>query len=170
VGEYLDLPAREVIERLTTIPQIVIARVNGHCFTGALELVLACDLAIVALEAKLGDTHAKWGLRPSWGMSQRLIRVVGMSRARELSYTARTFSGAEAAEWGIAVRSVPLDELDDAVNEVVDAITSNSRGSLAAYKDLYRRALDVGQSEGLSYESSTDFSIEDTDERIARFK
>jgi enoyl-CoA hydratase len=170
VGEFLDQPARAVIDRLTTIPQVVIARVNGACFTGALELVLACDLAIVASEAKLGDTHAKWGLRPSWGMSQRLVRVVGITRARELSYTGRTFSGAEAGEWGIATRSVPLAELDEAVNALVSAIISNSRGSIAAYKDLYRRALDGGQAEGLAYEASTDYPIEDTDGRIAGFR
>jgi enoyl-CoA hydratase len=74
VGDYLDVPARRVIDRLTTIPKIVIARVNGFCFTGALEMVLACDLVVVANEARLGDTHAKWGLRPTWGMSQRLPR------------------------------------------------------------------------------------------------
>ena len=77
VGDYLDEPARQVIDRLTTIPKIVIARVNGFCFTGALELVLACDLVVVANEARLGDTHAKWGLRPTWGMSQRLARNCG---------------------------------------------------------------------------------------------
>ena len=73
---------------LSHMPKVTIACVNGFCFTGALELALACDLMVVAEEAKLGDTHAKWGLRPTWGMSARLMRAVGPVRARELSYTA----------------------------------------------------------------------------------
>src|SRR6185436_18670076 len=105
VGDILDVPARRVTTLLTTIPKIVIAKVNGFCFTGALELVLACDLAIAADGAKFGDTHAKFGLRPTWGMSQRLVATVGITRARELSYTARTFTGSQAADWGLVTRA-----------------------------------------------------------------
>jgi enoyl-CoA hydratase/carnithine racemase len=170
VGDVLDLPARDAIRRLTTIPKVVIARVNGFCFTGALELALACDLMVVADEAKLADTHAKFGLRPTWGMSQRLVRTVGVARARELSYTARTFSGSDAAAWGLAVRSVPRAELDDAVAELAEAIVANSAGSLAAYKDLYRQALDRGLGDGLDYEAGTDYPITDTEERVASFR
>jgi enoyl-CoA hydratase/carnithine racemase len=170
VGDLLDVPARDVIRRLTTIPQVVIARVNGFCFTGALELVLACDLVVTASEAKLADTHAKWGLRPTWGMSQRLVRAVGVSRARELSYTARTFTGSEAAAWGLAVRAVPLAELDGAVAELAGAVAANSAGSIAAYKDLYRRALDTVQDDGLAYEAATLYPIADTEERLAGFR
>jgi enoyl-CoA hydratase/carnithine racemase len=169
VSDVLNRNARAVIGLLTTIPQIVIAKVNGFCFTGALELALACDLVVVADEAKLGDTHAKWGLRPTWGMSARLIRVVGVARARELSYTARTFSGTEAAEWGLAVRSVPLADLDGAVDELVATLTENSAGSLAAYKDLYRHALDLGLAEAVAFEERTAYPIADAAERVAGF-
>jgi enoyl-CoA hydratase len=170
IGDILDLPARAVIERITTMPKIVIARVNGHCYTGALELVLACDLVIAADEAKFGDTHVKWGLRPSWGMSQRLGRVVGIARARELSYTARTFTGPEAAAWGLAVRSVPLADLDGAITKLVAPIIANSAGSLAAYKDLYARSLDGGLAAGLAYEAATRYPITDTEERVGSFR
>lgn len=170
VGDYLDVPARRVIDLLTTMPQVTVARVNGFCFTGALELALACDLVVTASEARWADTHAKWGLRPTWGMSQRLIRAVGPTRARELSYTARTFTGAEAAAWGLAVRAVPLEQLDAAVAELVQAIAANSPGSVAAYKDLYREALDAGLGAGLAYEAESRFPITDTQERIASFR
>jgi enoyl-CoA hydratase len=169
VGDYLDIPARAVIRQLTSLPKIVIARVNGFCFTGALELALACDLVIAADEAKFGDTHAKWGLRPTWGMSQRLAGVIGITRARELSYTARTFSGSEAAAWGLAIRSVPATQLDDAVAEVVDALVANSVGSLVAYKDLYGQALESGLSVGLTYEADTTYDITDTHDRLGDF-
>ena len=170
VGDVLDVPARRVTELLTTMPQVVIAKVNGHCFTGALELVLACDLVVTADEATFGDTHAKWGLRPTWGMSQRLLRLVGTAKARELSYTARTFKGAEAAAWGLAMRSVPLAELDAAVDDLAATIAANSAGSLAAYKNLYRHALDGGLADGLAYEAATSYAIDDTEERVASFR
>jgi enoyl-CoA hydratase/carnithine racemase len=170
VGDLLDSPARAVTERLTTIPKVVVARVNGPCFTGALELVLACDLAIATENATLGDTHAKFGLRPTWGMSQRLVAAVGVTKARELSYTARTFSGREAAAWGLVNGAVPPDRLDDAIDELVVAIRGNSPGSLAAYKDLYRQALDTGMTDGLAYEAATDYPITDTEPRIAGFR
>lgn len=170
VGDILDVPARRAIELLTTMPKVVVAKVNGFCFTGALELALACDLIVVAEAAKLGDTHAKFGLRPTWGMSQRLIRLVGAARARELSYTARTFTGAEAAAWGLAVRTVPAPELDGAVDELVAALLANSGDSQAAYKDLYRAALDHGLASGLAYEASTSYEIADTEQRVAGFR
>lgn len=170
VGDVLDLPARRVTALLSTMPQVTIAKVNGFCFTGALELALACDLVVVAEEAKLADTHAKFGLRPSWGMSQRLLRLVGPARARELTYTARTFTGSEAAEWGLAARAVPLAELDAAVAGLVDAIVANSAGALAAAKDLYRVALDGGLADGLAYEAATHYEIDDTEERVGSFR
>jgi enoyl-CoA hydratase/carnithine racemase len=170
VGPLLDVPARRAIRVLTTMPQIVVAKVNGHCFTGALELALACDIIVVAEDAKLADTHAKFGLRPTWGMSQRLIRLVGAARARELSYTARTFTGGEASVWGLAARAVPAEALDAAVEEFVGIILGNSQGSLAAYKDLYRHALDTTQESGLAYEAATSYEIPDTEARIASFR
>lgn len=170
VGDLLDSPARRAISTITRMPKVVIAKVNGACFTGALELALACDLMVVASEAKLGDTHAKWGLRPTWGMSQRLPRAVGGARARLLSYTARTFSGMEAAAWGMAVLAVPGDQLDEAVASLATEVAACSPGSLAAYKDLYRQGADVGLSEGLAYEAATSYPITDSEERVAAFR
>ena len=170
VGDILDVPARRITARLSTMSAATIAKVNGHCFTGALELALACDLMVTAEEAKLGDTHAKFGLRPTWGMSQRLPLAVGRAKARELSMTARMFSGAEAAEMGMACRAVPASELDAVVNELAAAIAGNSAGSLAAYKDLYAASEQLGVTDGLAYEAATVYPIEDTDERLASFR
>jgi enoyl-CoA hydratase/carnithine racemase len=170
VGDVLDLPARSVIDKIASLPAVVVAKVNGACFTGALELALACDIVVVAEEAKLGDTHAKFGLRPTWGMSQRLPALVGPARARWLSYTARTFTGAEAAAWGLAARAVPREGLDAAVDELVQSVAANSAGSLRAYKDLYRAAEREALPDGLAYEAATDYPISDTAERLAGFR
>ena len=170
VGDYLDIPARAVTDAIASLEAIVIAKINGFCFTGALELALACDLIITADEAKFGDTHAKWGLRPSWGMSQRLPHLVGPQRARLLSYSAMTFTGVQAAEWGLASASHPLAGLDAAVDALAITIAENSKGALLAYKDLYRAADVLELAEGIAYEESTQYEIDDTEPRIAQFR
>ena len=170
VGDLLDLPARRVTSLLATMAPVTVAKVNGFCFTGALELAIACDIVVVAAEAKLGDTHAKFGLRPTWGMSQRLPSLVGLAKARELSHTARNFSGTEAHEMGLAARCVAHAELDSAVDELTAELVAASGGSQRAYKDLYRTAAEVSLTEGLAYEAATDYSIDDTDERLADFR
>jgi enoyl-CoA hydratase/carnithine racemase len=170
VGDEIDVPGRRALDLITTMPQVVIAKVNGYCFTGALELVLACDLVVVSEDAVFGDTHVKWGLRPSWGMSQRLIRIVGVARARELTYTARRFTGSEAAAWGLAVAALPPDELDEAVEDLSARIVENSAGAIAAVKDLYRAALDCGLADGLRYEAEARYEIDDTAARLATFQ
>lgn len=170
VGAILDDPARRITHRLSTMGKVSIAKVNGHCFTGALELALACDLMVTANEAKLGDTHAKFGLRPTWGMSQRLPAAVGRAKARELSMTARMFTGIEAAEMGMACQSVPAAELDHVVAELANSIAGNSAGSLAAYKDLFAASERLGVEDGLGYEAATEYPITDTNERLASFR
>lgn len=170
VGDILDVPARSLTDKLANGRLITIAKVNGFCFTGALELALACDLMVTADEAKIADTHAKFGLRPTWGMSQRLPALVGMARARELSYSARTFSGREAAEMGMACQSVPIGDLDATVDALAASICESSAGSLAAYRDLYQAAESSGLDAGLAYEYGHDYEIADTEERLASFR
>ncbi|GIS18941.1 MAG: hypothetical protein CM15mP120_08570 [Pseudomonadota bacterium] len=86
----------DAIERL---PQPVIAAVQGHCYTGALELAIACDLLVAADTAKFSDTHGKWGMSPTWGMSQRLPRRVGLLAAKEMMFSGRVIGGEEAVAW-----------------------------------------------------------------------
>ncbi len=168
VGDLLDVPARRLTQTLSSMPKPVIAAVNGFCFTGALEIALACDLLIAADEAKIGDTHARWGLRPTWGMTQRLPDTVGIARARELSYTARSISGVEAAQIGLAVRSAPAGEFAAAVQALIDEVLPNSSESFVAYKDLYRERLPLDA--GLAREYEHDYTFTDTDERLAGFR
>lgn len=168
VGDILDVPARRLTTLLSSMPKPVIAAVNGFCFTGALELALACDIMLAADNAKIADTHAKFGIRPTWGMTQRLPAAVGITRARELSYTARTISGVEAVEIGLAARSAPADGYDAALADLIGEILPNSSEAFVAYKDLYREqeTTDVG----LANEYGTDYSFTDTAERLADFR
>lgn len=170
ISTVLNDAARAFIDTVLNLPKVVIAKINGYCFTGALELALACDLIVAAEEAKLGDTHAKWGLRPTWGMSARLPSIVGVQKARELSFTADTFTGREAAAWGLANRAVPLTELDAAVQTLTEKILANSRGSLAAYKVLYNGGIGKTVTEAVEFEKQSKFVIEDSNERVEKFR
>jgi enoyl-CoA hydratase/carnithine racemase len=170
VGDFLDLPARRLIEQIQSMDAVVIAAVNGFCFTGALEIALACDLVVAAEEAVFADTHAKFGLRPTWGMSQRLPNAVGAARARLLSLTARRLTGREACEWGLAAIAVPQEALQETVAGLAAEIAANSPGSLAAYKDLFKAHERLGTAAGVQYEAGTQYVIADTNERLQSFR
>lgn len=172
VGDVFDGAAYEAtnVIRRSSLP--VIAKVHGFCFTGALEIALHCDFIYTTEKTKFGDTHAKWGLRPSWGMSQNLARAVGVRRARELSFTATTFTGVEAVRWGLALEAAKDDDaLTTLVNEKAQAIAAGSPGAISAYKKLYQlheenRPLE----EALDEEVRLDFpEITDTADRLAEF-
>ncbi len=159
-------------DKLRLCPLPVIAKVHGFCFTGALEIALHCDFILTTRDTKFGDTHAKWGLRPSWGMSQNLARAVGVRRARELSFTAASFDGVDATAWGLANAAfADKAALDAQTLARAKAIAAGSRGALAAYKDLYRlheesRALE----EALDEEVARDYpEITDTKARLEGF-
>lgn len=172
VGDILDLPARALTHKIATIAQPVIARVNGFCFTGALELALACDLIVVSENARLGDTHAKWALRPTWGMSQRLPARIGIAKARELSYTARTLTGTDAVTLGLANAVAADDQLDTVIDALIAEMRPNSAAAFAAYKDLYRIAENAGLDDGLAGEADTDYPFDtaETEARLAAFR
>ncbi len=166
-GRDFNERAARFTHLLETIPQATLARVHGPCFTGGLELAVACDLLVAADEAVFADTHAKLGFRPTFGLTQRLPRRVGVMRARELSFTARRFGGREAAAMGLALTSVPLAELDAAVAALAAQIAENSLGSIAAYKSLYRDSLNLGLDAGLLHERTAQIEIKDRAERQA---
>jgi enoyl-CoA hydratase len=172
IGDLFDVPAREVRKAIREIGKPVIAKVHGFCYTGALEIALHCDLIYTTATTKFGDTHAKFGLRPTWGMSQTLSQAVGVRRAKELSFTARTFLGSDALQWGLVNDAVEdQDALDELIAKRAGTIAANSQGSVAAFKDLYRLA-----QQGLSVDDALDEEtnrtygvIEDTAERLAGF-
>lgn len=137
---------------LETMPQATIARVHGICFTGGLEVSLGCDFLVCADEARFADNHAKLGFVPMWGLSQRLPRRVGMQRAREMSFTAREYSGHEAVEIGLVLKSVPLAQLDASIDELANAILKNNPRSISIYKKLYDKAQNSFLSDGIQYE------------------
>ena len=153
VARRFSEQARALALRFETMPQAAIAQVQGYCFTGALELALGCDLIVAADDTVFCDTHGKLGLRPGWGLSQRLPRRIGGQRAREMSFTARRIGAEEAVRIGLALEAVPRAALDARVRELALQIAEMNPDSIAAYKALYRAA-EAGLDEGLAFETS----------------
>ncbi len=160
----------KTVERLARLPQPVVAAIHGHCYTGGLELALAADLLIAAETARFADTHGKWGLTPLWGMSQRLPRRVGVSRAKELMFTSRTVSAPEALAIGLVDGCVPDDRLDEEIVGLTAAIVANSSFSNRANKQLIEATDGLGLSAGLRFEREKSPGMApDAKDRIARF-
>lgn len=156
IAEHEPAPSRhfepETVDALEQLPQPTIARLHGHCFTGGLELALACDLLVAAESTTLGDTHGQWGLVPIWGMSVRLPERVGRSTAKELMFTSRRVSAADAVELGLVDHCVPDDELDDAVAALTAEISRNSTGTNRIVKRLLSDRQERTRSEALLHE------------------
>ena len=169
VGDDLNNAARDLQCAIEDVPKPVIGMVNGFCLTGGLELALACDFIIAADEARFGDTHTRWGLRCTWGMSRRLPCRVGEGKARELTYTAEMISGAEAARIGLANKSVPVSKLEETVGEIAEKILANSADAVAAHKHLYSQSRKEIMAKGLERECTTMPEISDTLERLTGF-
>ena len=169
VGAEINRMAWRTMEAIESLPKPVIAMVNGYCLTGALEVALACDMIIASENAIFGDTHARWGLRPTWGLSQRLPRAVGVMKAKELSFAAETISAQQAERIGLINQVAPAHRLEEVAHELAGKMLSNSRGSLAAYKTLINQGMKADLATGLKIEAETITVIEDTVDRLKSF-
>jgi len=173
IGDLFDKPAALAWETFRKSRCPIIAKVHGACFTGALEMALHCDFIFTTLDTKFGDTHAKFGLRPTWGMSQTLSQAIGVRKAKDMSFSARTVLGDEAVRLGIANEAVEdKDALDALVDKRASQIASNSQASVSAFKDLYNVAQSgLSMDDALKEEFSREYpDIKDTNDRLAGFK
>jgi enoyl-CoA hydratase/carnithine racemase len=159
-----------VVERLGRLPQPVIAAVHGVCYTGGLELALACDLIVADATARFADTHGKWGLVGAWGMSQRLPRRIGLSAAKRMMMTGRTVEAAEAQDLGLVDLLAPAGALDELLADLTGEVLANSWHTNFATKRLLRETDGMSLAEGLAHEHYRYPGFApDYQERIARF-
>ena len=160
----------KVIEALAALPQPVITAVHSHCYTGALELALAGDLIVASRNAKFADTHGKWALQPVWGISQRLPRKIGNSKATEMMLTAQTYSAQQALDMGLVVQIFEDDAFEESAVDYCKKILENSWHSLFGYKKLLTATDGMNLAEGLAYEVYNGAGVgADMQERIAGF-
>jgi enoyl-CoA hydratase len=133
----------------------VIAAVNGAAATAGFELALACDMIFVAKGAKFLDTHARVGIVPGWGLSQRLPRLIGINRAKEISLSGNALSAERAYEWGLANRICPPETLIDEAR----ALATDICGCVPGIMEQVKTMIDTGYSmlfdEAMEYELQT---------------
>jgi enoyl-CoA hydratase len=103
--------AVRMIESIGAFDRPLIGAINGVAVTGGFELALMCDFLIASTEARFADTHARVGIAPGWGLSQKLSRIIGIGRAKELSFTGNFIDAATAERWGLVNRVVEPDAL-----------------------------------------------------------
>jgi enoyl-CoA hydratase len=141
-----------VFDRIEGLPQVVVAGVHGLALAGGLELTLVCDLVVADADARLGDQHANFGLIAGGGASQRLPRIVGARRAKELMLLGGWLSAAQALDWGLVTRIAPAGELATVLDDLARQLAAKSGAAARAVKDLVNRAGDGTRAEGLERE------------------
>jgi enoyl-CoA hydratase len=135
----------------------VIGAINGVAITGGFEVALACDILIASENARFADTHARVGIMPGWGLSQKLSRMIGISRAKELSLSGNFLDATTACAWGLVNRVVPAADLLPAAIKLAQDIASADPGMVGAYKKLIDEgyALPFGQALAHEHEVSS---------------
>jgi enoyl-CoA hydratase/carnithine racemase len=159
--------------RIERLKAPVIAAINGLALGGGLELALACDLRVIGESAKLGAPEVNFGLMPSYGGTQRLPRVVGVAKAKELIFTGNMVTAAEAVRIGLANKSVPAGQELRAARDLAHTIGQRAPRAVQAAKRALREGLERPLEEGLEIEArafeSEVLPSEDLGEGIAAF-
>jgi enoyl-CoA hydratase/carnithine racemase len=140
------------VNRVEALPQPVIAVLNGVAFGGGLELALACDLRIASSEAKMGLTEVSLGIIPGAGGTQRLPRLIGLGKAKELIYTARRITASEALEINLINEVVEKEDLLKRATELAREIAKNAPLSLIQAKIAINKGIEVDLTTGLKIE------------------
>src|SRR5262249_27226080 len=133
----------DLIGAMESFDRPIIGAVNGVAITGGLELALACVFLIASSNARFADTHARVGIMPGWGLSQKLSRLVGIGRAKEISLTGNFVSAEEAERIGLVNRVVAPDRLLPTCEQLARDMLSCEPGMVRAYK----RVIDRGYAE-----------------------
>jgi enoyl-CoA hydratase len=142
----------DVIRALGALPQPIIGAINGFAVTGGFELALACDVLVAAREARFADTHARVGILPGWGLSQKLPRWIGIARAKELSLTGNYLSAEQAERFGLVSRVVERDALLETCRALARDMLSCDPATLRGVKQVIDRGYATTLGEGLRLE------------------
>ncbi|GAA0479539.1 enoyl-CoA hydratase [Actinoplanes capillaceus] len=153
-------------DAIAQIPKPVVAAVTGYALGGGCELALACDWRVIAEDAKLGQPEIKLGIIPGAGGTQRLARLIGPARAKDLIFSGRMVDSDEALRIGLADRVVPADQVYAAAVDLVRQYTTGPALALRAAKQAVDGGLSVDLAAGLALESHLFAGLFATDDRV----
>jgi enoyl-CoA hydratase/carnithine racemase len=167
---YADMAQRApalsgAFDAIARIPKPVVAAVAGYALGGGCELALACDWRVVAEDAKLGQPEIKLGVIPGAGGTQRLARLIGPARAKDLVLTGRTVEAEEALRIGLADRVVPAGQVYEAAVALVLPYASGPAQAVRAAKLAIDGGLEMDLAAGLAWESQLFAALFATDDR-----
>jgi enoyl-CoA hydratase len=171
-GRKLALLAKAAFEKLENMRQVSIAAVNGFALGGGCEIAMACDIRVASENAKFAQPEVGLGIIPGFGGTQRLPRLVGRGRAKELIFTAEMIDAQEACRIGLVNRVVPLAELLDKCREMAKKIMAQSSFAVSMAKAAINAGLDVDLNSGLKLEAdlfAVTFATADKKEGMTAF-
>ena len=164
--------SRKTFDAIANLPQATICAVNGYALGGGFEIAMCCDFILVSEKAKLGLPEIKLGLLPGGGGTQRLPRLAGPMRAKEILMTGRMITAAEAVEYGAALEVCAPDALMPRAMELAECLAGQAPVALREAKRIVDDGLDAALSAGLTFEQrvlGALFATEDGKEGIAAF-
>ncbi len=143
----------KLCDAIESMPQPVIAAINGFALGGGCEIAIACDIRLAADHAKLGQPEVGLGIPPAWGGTQRLPRIVGIGRAKEIVFSGRHVGAAEAKEIGLVNAVHPASDLLDEAKKLARTFLEKGPNALAASKKLINRTMETSMATGNIHES-----------------
>lgn len=161
-----------VTSTVELVNQPTIAAINGFALGGGCELAMSCDIRIAADTAKMGQPEVTIGIPPGWGGTQRLMRIVGVAKAKELVYTGKMIKAGEAREMGLVNSVVPLADLQAEAQKMAQQIAANSEMGVRMSKVAINRGRNADLDTGLSIELlawRNCFTHPDREERMTAF-
>ena len=163
---------QEVTATVENISKPTIAAVNGFALGGGCEIAMSCDIRIASENARMGQPEVTIGIPPGWGGTQRLMRIVGIAKAKELVYTGKMIKANEAKEIGLVNNVVPLESLMDEVMSMAKTIASNATLAVRMSKTAMNKGRNADLDTGLGVELlawRNCFSDPDREKRMTDF-
>lgn len=158
---------QHIFNRIESTPKPVVAALNGHAFGGGLELAMACDLRYAVPTAELAQREITLANLPGWGGTQRLPRLIGMARAKEMIYLGTPVDAIRAFEIGLISGVVDADRLQDSVAGIATSLAEASATALAGAKEAIHLAFGPSPDEGMAAEAAAVARCFGTPEQVA---
>ena len=161
-----------LFSKIENMPKPSIAAINGYALGGGCELAMACDIRLASTKAKFSQPEVGLGVTPGFGGTQRLPRLVGYSKAKELIFTGETFGADEAYRIGLVSKVVEPDELMNTAMALANTIASNAQVAVRQSKDAINKGMQSDIQTGLSYEAQAFalcFATEDQEDAMSAF-
>lgn len=151
-AEKYALQGHKVLNKIENLQKPVIAAINGYALGGGCELALSCDIRFASQNAQLGQPEVTLGICPGWGGTQRLLRIVGPARAKELIFSGRKIGAEEALSMGLVNKIFSSDMLLSETRALAKTIAKNSSYAVGISKMLVNKGLDSSLDTGLKLE------------------